>query len=84
MAFAAVEVSRAILGGGDVEAAVEEIKTRNLSLQAELAALIAQEGGTHRISNPGTLARAARIPVWFTAGAAPVWRPCSRRRPAAA
>lgn len=45
MAFAAVEVSRAILGGGDVEAAVEEIKARNLSLQAELAALIAQEGG---------------------------------------
>ena len=33
---------------------------------------------------PGTLARAAEIPVWFTAGAAPVWRPLLRRRPAAA
>lgn len=45
MAYAAVEVSRAILDGGNVEAAVEAIKNRNLALQAELAALIAEEGG---------------------------------------
>lgn len=45
MAYAAVEVSRAILDGGNVEAAVETIKNHNLALQAELAALIAEEGG---------------------------------------
>lgn len=45
MAYAAVEVSRAILDGGNVEAAVETIKNRNLALQAELASLIAEEGG---------------------------------------
>lgn len=44
MAGAARQVARAVLDGGDVDAAVEAIKQRNLALQAELAELLAREG----------------------------------------
>jgi DNA replication protein DnaC len=44
MAHSAIQVARAVLDGGDVEKAVERIKTQNLSLQAELAELLASEG----------------------------------------
>ena len=44
MANAAIRVAKAVLKGGDVTAAVEKIKTQNLSLQAELAEVLAGEG----------------------------------------
>ncbi|HBT65656.1 MAG TPA: ATP-binding protein [Ruminococcaceae bacterium] len=44
MAGAAVRVARAVLNGGDVSAAVEKIKTQNLSQQAELAEILSREG----------------------------------------
>ena len=44
MAGAAVRVARAVLNGGDVTAAVEKIKTQNLSQQAELAEILSREG----------------------------------------
>ncbi len=44
MANAAIRVSRAVLNGGDVIAAVERIKNKNLTLQAELAEILAKEG----------------------------------------
>lgn len=44
MANATLKVARAILNGGDIEAAVEKIKTQNLCHQAELAAILAGEG----------------------------------------
>ena len=44
MARSAIQVARAVLDGRDVDAAVEKIKTQNLALQAELAAILAQEG----------------------------------------
>ena len=40
MASCSVRVARAVLDGGDVDAAVERIKRDNLALQAELAALV--------------------------------------------
>lgn len=44
MSRAALRVARAVLGGGDVEAAVDKIKKENLALQAEMAAILAEEG----------------------------------------
>lgn len=44
MSKAAVMVARAVLNGGDVEAAVEKIKTQNLGLQAELAEILSKAG----------------------------------------
>ncbi|HCA30700.1 MAG TPA: ATP-binding protein [Ruminococcaceae bacterium] len=44
MAGASVRVARAVLNGGDVTAAVEKIKTQNLSQQAELAEILSREG----------------------------------------
>lgn len=44
MAGSAVRVARAVLDGGDVTAAVERIKAQNLTLQSELAAVLAKEG----------------------------------------
>ncbi|MCI9413660.1 MAG: ATP-binding protein [Clostridiales bacterium] len=44
MAYSAISVARAVLDGGDVEAAVDTIKNKNLALQAELASLIAGQG----------------------------------------
>ncbi|MDD2417798.1 MAG: ATP-binding protein [Oscillospiraceae bacterium] len=44
MASAAIRVAQAVLDGGDVDKAVEKIKTQNLSLQAELAELLSKEG----------------------------------------
>lgn len=44
MAHSAIKVARAVLDGGDVTAAVERIKSQNLSLQAELAEVLAKEG----------------------------------------
>ncbi|MDD2361472.1 MAG: ATP-binding protein [Oscillospiraceae bacterium] len=44
MASAAIRVAQAVLDGGDVDNAVEKIKTQNLSLQAELAELLGKEG----------------------------------------
>lgn len=44
MSRAALRVSRAVLSGGDVEAAVDRIKNENLALQAEMASILAQEG----------------------------------------
>lgn len=44
MAFASVRVARAVLDGGDVDAAVEQIKNTNLALQSELAEILAHEG----------------------------------------
>ena len=46
MARSAMQVARAVLDGGDVEAAVERIKDQNLRLQTELAAILASEGET--------------------------------------
>lgn len=44
MAQSAIKVARAVLDGGDVNAAVEKIKEQNLSLQAELAGILGKEG----------------------------------------
>ena len=44
MAGASLLVARAVLDGGDVDAAVERIKNENLSLQAEMAALLHAHG----------------------------------------
>lgn len=44
MARSSSQVVRAVLDGGDVDAAVEAIKTRNLALQAEMAAILANAG----------------------------------------
>ncbi|MCI8554109.1 MAG: ATP-binding protein [Clostridiales bacterium] len=44
MAYSAIAVARAVLDGGDVDAAVSTIRENNLALQAELASLIAGEG----------------------------------------
>ena len=52
MASSSVQVAKAVLDGGDVEAAVERIKKENLSLQAEMAALLAAEGETVRDFEP--------------------------------
>lgn len=52
MAGASLKVARAVLDGGDVDAAVEQIKCRNLQLQDELAALLAREGETARNFEP--------------------------------
>ena len=46
MAGASLLVARAVLNGGDVEAAVERIKQENLDLQAEMAALLHRHGET--------------------------------------
>ena len=46
MAQSAVKVARAVLDGGNVEAAVEQIKNENLALQAEMAALLTAHGET--------------------------------------
>lgn len=42
MAATAGQVTRAVISGGDVEAAVEEIKRKNLALQAEMAEILAK------------------------------------------
>ena len=52
MAGCSVQVAKAVLDGGDVEAAVERIKNENLALQAELAALLAAEGEDARDFEP--------------------------------
>lgn len=52
MAGDSLKVARAVLSGGDVDAAVEQIKGRNLQLQAELASLLAQAGETARDFEP--------------------------------
>jgi len=44
IADASFQLSRAVLAGGDVTAAVEKIKARNLALQGELAALLHNAG----------------------------------------
>lgn len=44
MSRSAVQVARAVLDGGGVDEAVERIKQQNLSLQAELAEILASEG----------------------------------------
>ena len=44
MAATAGQVTRAVISGGDVEAAVEEIKRKNLALQAEMAEILAKAG----------------------------------------
>ena len=44
MAHSALRVTRAVLDGGDVTAAVEAIKNDNLALQAEMAEILAEEG----------------------------------------
>lgn len=44
MAGACLRVARAVLDGGDVEAAVEKIKNENLALQAEMASLLHAHG----------------------------------------
>ena len=44
MSHSALQVTRAVLDGGDVAAAVERIKRENLALQAEMAAILSQEG----------------------------------------
>jgi len=46
LAGAAHQVARAVLDGGDVDAAVERIKEENLSLQAEMASLLRVQGET--------------------------------------
>ena len=52
MASCSVRVARAVLDGGDVDAAVERIKRDNLALQAELAALLTAEGESARDFEP--------------------------------
>ena len=44
MAQSAIQVAKAVLDGRDVESAVENIKSQNLALQAELAEILAGEG----------------------------------------
>lgn len=44
MSHAALQVTRAVLDGGDVAAAVDRIKNENLALQAEMASILAEEG----------------------------------------
>jgi DNA replication protein DnaC len=44
MGNTAYKIARAVLDGGDVESAVEKIKNRSLSHQAELAQILAKEG----------------------------------------
>lgn len=44
MAASAGQVTRAVLAGGDVNAAVEAIKRQNLALQAEMAEILAKAG----------------------------------------
>lgn len=44
MSQSLMQVTRAVLDGGDVAGAVERIKSRNLALQAEMAAILAEEG----------------------------------------
>ena len=46
MALSSSKVVQAILQGGDVEAAVERIKTENLSLQVEMSMLLREHGET--------------------------------------
>lgn len=46
MARSSSQVVRAVLDGGDVDAAVERIKEENLSLQAEMASLLRVQGET--------------------------------------
>lgn len=43
MAQSAIRVARAVLAGGDVETAVERIKTQNLAQQARLAEILTRE-----------------------------------------
>lgn len=52
MAGSSIQVAKAVLDGGDVESAVERIKRENLTLQAELAALLAAEGESARDFEP--------------------------------
>ena len=44
MANSSILVTRAVLDGGDVEAAVDKIKCENLALQAEMAEILAGDG----------------------------------------
>lgn len=46
MALSSSKVIQAILAGGDVDAAVERIKTENLSLQVEMSMLLREHGET--------------------------------------
>lgn len=46
MAQSSAKVVRAILNGGDVEKAVDRIKTENLSLQVEMSLLLKEQGYT--------------------------------------
>ncbi len=46
MALSSSKVVKAILDGGDVDAAVERIKTENLSLQVEMSMLLREHGET--------------------------------------
>ncbi len=46
MALSSSKVVQAILSGGDVDAAVERIKTENLSLQVEMSMLLREHGET--------------------------------------
>lgn len=44
LAGASYQVARAVLDGGDVDAEIERIKKENLALQAEMAALLREQG----------------------------------------
>ncbi len=46
MALSSSKVIRAVLDGGDVEAAVDRIKTENLALQVEMSMLLREHGET--------------------------------------
>ena len=83
MAATAGQVTRAVISGGDVEAAVEEIKRKNLALQAEMAEILAKAGVKSPDLSRSTSVRSAGTPAMRAGKCAAAWRRCSRRRPAA-
>ncbi len=52
MALSSSKVIRAVLDGGDVEAAVDRIKTENLALQVEMSMLLREHGETQTNFEP--------------------------------
>lgn len=52
MAQSSAQVVRAVLEGGQIHDAVESIKNHNLALQAEMAAILSEEGYPHPTMEP--------------------------------